>query len=81
MSKFAVQLSWSFSFFPPDRFLILWDADIDNPELTKYVDNLNNIQELTGVASDVFKLPDHEEMHTPSNGQGNSASKLISFQN
>ena len=69
VSTYAAQLSWWFSFFPPDRFLILRSTDIENPDLSKKVDILNKIKAFAGVAGDDFTLPGKDEMNTPVKGE------------
>ena len=57
-SNYAAQLSWWFSFFSPDRFLILRSTDIQTTDLQSQANILNRIKAFAGVSGEDFPSPD-----------------------
>ena len=58
VGHYAAQLSWWFSFFSPDRFLILSSTDVQDKDPEKQVSILNKIKAFAGVSGDDFEAPE-----------------------
>ena len=56
-SNYAAQLSWWFSFFPPDSFLILSSTDVETKDLQDQANILNRIKAHAGVSGENFTVP------------------------
>ena len=59
-SNYAAQLSWWFSFFSPDRFLILRSTDVQTTDLQSRATLLNRIKAFAGVSGDNFPSPESD---------------------